>query len=439
MDRETKRRILRNSALYGIFAALLLWLIYFNDLTIGDFSSFLPYLPDQLASTSISVVLLPLLVSMSIFYAASLFGAAFEGVFNELLVGSLYATGFAAFFALFLIYSPGSEMLNSAGYLFLAAFAVLLIYNALAALSRFWKVHALRALAASATIYVEGQIAMMLLGLFLGSSGLSLPGELGGALNELLDLGFMVAAAVSLLAVLKTSHNPYLSTVGGVASNYILVVSTSLTGSLYFNYFRGRLAAISPGIANLSPYIEWTTICIVAALIYTKTRRSIQASMTAEAQLGDWIKHVQEISTYKGDRFVGFTEMINDFIERGRRDRLLVRLAMFLHENRVVDDEISLLLSELINHEDAKKPVFSLSERASALEKENEARRRGVLQRTISRIMPMGLGVWAGMKELEPEDVDRPTGDSNIGPEESPPSIGSSVNMLKMEGVRDEG
>lgn len=439
MDRGIKRRVLRNSALYGAFAALLLWLIYFQDLTVGDFRSFLPYLPDQLTSMSLSAVLIPLLVSLSIFYVASLFGAAFEGAFNELLVGSLYAAAFAVFFALFLICSPGSEMLNSAGYLFLAAFGVLLVYNFLSTLSKRWNVHALKAVAASAAIYVEGRVTLMLLSLFLGSSGMSLPGELGGVLNDLLDLGFMVAAGISLLGVLKTSRNPYLSAVGGVASNYLLVVPASLIGSLYFNYFRGRLTAISPGIANLSPYIEWTAICIVAALIYTKTRKSMQASMMAEAQLGDWIKHVQEVSTYKGDRFVGFTETIEDFIERGRRERLLVRLVTMLRDNQIGDDEIAQLLSDLINYEDAKGPFFALRGRSSALEKENEARRRSVLQRTISRILPMGLGGPAGLRGLESGDLEGLAGGSVGGPEEGAPGVEPGVDALKVEGVRDEG
>ena len=438
MDRERRRKILRNSALYGVLAAVLIWLVYFNDFTVGNFRSFLPYLPDQLVSMSLSVILVPLLVSVSIFYVASLFSAAFEGGFNELIVGSLYATGFAVFFALFLIYSPGSEMLNTAGYLFMGAFGVLLIYNLLATLSRVWKVHQLKALAASATIYLEGQIAVQILDLFIGPSGVSLPGETGSTLNELLYLGFVVATAVSLLAVFKNSRNPYLSVLGGIGSNYILVVGASLVGSLYFNYFQGRLALISPGIANLSPYIEWTAICIVAAFIYTRTRKGIQTSMMAEAQLGDWIKHVQEISVYKGDRFVGFTEMINDFIEQGRRDRLLVKLAMFLKENGVEDEEISLMLSDLINYEDAKKPFFSIGGKTTALQKENEARRRGVLQSTISKILPLGLGGLAVPKGSELKELERPTDVQKLGSEDRGIQPEPNMKMLEVEGVRDE-
>jgi hypothetical protein len=437
MEREVKKRVLRNSALYGILVAILLWLLLFNELTVGDFRGFLPYLPDQLASTSLSVVLLPLLVSFSVFYVASLFSAIFEGTFNEVLVGSLYATGFAAFFALALIYSPGPGMLNSAGYLFLAAFAVLLIYNSIAILSRVWKRHALKAVAASATIYIEGQIAVRLLALFTGSSGASMSAVLTVALSELLDLGLTIAAAVSLLAILKTSRKPPLSAVGAVASNYRLVLSACVAGSLYFNYFRGRLMPISPGIANLSPYIEWTAICIVAALVFARTHRGIRASMMTEARLGDWMKHVQEVSTYKGDRFVGFTEIVDDFLERGRRERLLISLTMFLNENRVGAEEISLLLSDLINYEDAKKPVFSITGRAYALERENEARRRSVLQRIMSRILPMGFAGSTG-EDARRRGMSQTTVAPVPGLEGGAP--GTESSMLEVEGSgRDEG
>ena len=436
MRREVRRRLLRSSAVYGAIAALLLWLLLFQDLTVGDFGRFLPYLPGQMASTSLRVILLPLLVSISIFYVASLFSAAFEGTFNEILVGSLYATGFAAFFALALILSPAQRMLNEMGYLFLEAFAILVVYNSISALSRAWRSHALKAVAASATIYIEGRIAIMLIDLFIGSGGMSLPAGLPAALTELLDLGFTVAAAVSMLAVFKTSRTPSLSAVGGIASNYPLVVFSCVAGALYFNYFRGSLMSASPGIANLSPYIEWTGICIIAAFIYARAQRGIQASMLTKAQLGDWIKHVQEVSTYKGDRFVGFTEIVDDFLERGRRDRLLISLAMFLRENGVGDEKISLLLSEMINYEDAKKPVFAVRGRASALEVENEARRLSVLQKTIDKIMPVGARGALGLESNQRGGLDGASEAQSPGLGEKP-ELGS--NVIESDGGRDEG
>jgi hypothetical protein len=388
MDREIKKRIQRNSAIYGAFAVLLTWLIFFNDLKLGNFRSFLPYLTDQLASMSLSVILLPLLVSLLVYYVASLFNAVSEGALKEVIVGSLYAVGLAAFFALFLILSPGSDMLKSVGYLFLAAFTAMLLYNVISTLLRSRGLHELKVIAASATIYIEGQIAVRALELFLGSDGASLPGDTAGTLCSLLGLGFTVSAGVSLLGVLKTSNNGYLKVVGDISSNYLLIVPISLAGALYFNYFQGKLASISPGLANLSPYIEWTAICVIAALIFTRTRKGIQHSMMAEAKMGEWIKHVQEVGTYKDHRFVDLTGMVNEFIEQGHRDRLLVRLTIFLHENKFRDDEISTILNELINYEDEKKPVFSLRGRNSTIDVENEEKRRKTLQMTINTIIP---------------------------------------------------
>ncbi len=405
-------------------------MIYFNDFTVGDYRSFLPYLPESLASMSLSVILLPLLISTTIFYVASLFGAVFEGTVNELIVGSLYAAGFAIFFALFLIYSPASKTVSQAGFLFLAAFVTLFTFNILAIVSDVWEFPALKVIAASVTIYAVGHIVIQITTLFIGSSGVPLSGELGGVLNHLIHMGFLVAAAISLLAVFKASGNVYLSFVGEIASNYVLIVPACLFGSLYFNYFQGKLGAISPTLANLSPFIEWIGICVVAALIYRRTHKGIQASAMAEAQLGDWMKHVQEVSTYKGGRFVRLTEMINDFVEEGRRERLLVSLSTFLHENKVGDEKISLLLSDLINYEDAKKPVFSIRGRSSVMDVKNKTQRSKVLKKTLSNILPLGFN--RSTEEGEPTSGDAELNPSDVGLET--PSQESEAKLYDMDG-----
>ena len=122
--------------------------------------------------------------------------------------------------------------------------------------------------------------------------------------------------------------------------------------------------------------------------------------MMAEAKMGEWIKHVQEVGTYKDNRFLDLTEMVNEFIEQGHRDRLLVRLTIFLHENKFRDDEISSILNELINYEDEKRPVFSLRGRNSTIDVENEEKRRKTLQMTINTIIPTGPSGSAGGMEF---------------------------------------
>jgi hypothetical protein len=379
---------LRRTALYGLFAGILGWLIYFNDYTLRDLGNFLPMSP-QIASTRLEVILIPLLASITVFYVASIVGIAFEGVLAEVLAGTLYAAGFASFFALFLILQPG-ENIPQAGYLLSAAFGVVLANNIVSTLARLRKSQALKAVAVSATIYLEGQIALRLISILIGASGASMPPGLAEAIAEFLNLGITIAAVFTLFAAFKASGNAYLAALGGIASNYLFSVSLSVIGALYYGFFLGGLSAFAPSIRNLSPYVEWTGICIFAAIIFTVMRRGMQGSIMVRNRLGEWRKHLQQVTTYKGDRFVGFTEVVDDFVEGGNRERLLVKLALFLHENQAGDDEISGLLAELINYEDEESPDLARTGRSEAVENQNKLKRLDLLQRTIGSIVPQG-------------------------------------------------
>ena len=389
MPNRAKKFNTRGTLIYAAFAGMLAWLIYFNDFRLGDLGNFLP-MSEQMASLNLDVILIPLLISGSIFYVASLVGATFEGALAEMLVGTLYAAGFTAFFALFLIIIPGSVNVNTAGYLLSGAFGVVLAYNIVSTLSRLRRTPALRAVAISATIYLEGQIVMRLISLLIGGSGATMPPEMIEAVGQFINLGVSVAAVFTLFAVFRTSKNSYLSALGNIAGNYLFSVSLSLIAALYYGFFLGSMSSLAPGLANLSPYVEWTGICVFAALIFTVMRRGMQGSIIVHERLGQWKKHLQQVTTYKGDRFVGFTKIVDDFVEGGNREKLLVKLALFLEENHVADDEISGLLADLINYEDMKKPDISRRGRAEKIESENMERRLDVLQRTISKIVPAG-------------------------------------------------
>ena len=390
MPSKSKKSLTRSTVLYAAFAGLLAWLIYFNEFRLGDLGAFLP-MSEQMASTSLDVILLPLLISGSIFYVASLVGTAFEGTLAEVLIGTLYAAGFTSFFALFLIILPGSVNINMAGYLLSGAFGVVLLYNIVSTVARLKKRPSIRAAAISATIYAEGQIAVRLISLLIKSSGATMQPEMVAAVGQFIDLGVTIAAVFTLFAVFKTSKNSYLSALGGIAGNYLFSVSLSLIGALYYGFFLGGLSTLAPSIRNLSPYVEWTGICVFAALIFTVMRRGMQGSIIVKDRLGQWKRHLQQITSYKGDRFVDFTRVVDDFVQRGERERLLVKLALYLDENKVADEEISKLLSDLINYEDEKKPALSRHGRTSKIEEDNMEKRLEVLQRTIGMIAPTGV------------------------------------------------
>ena len=388
MNRDVRKSFIRSTALYTIFTALLLWLILYNDYRLGDLGSFLP-MSEQMTPISINIILVPLAVSVTIFYIAALVSLFFEGPIAEISVGTLYAAGFGAFFSLFLILNPNAKI-GQAGYYLLAAFAVLLAYNLISTISRLKDRMAVKSLVISATIFAEGQIAVRLVNLLIDSSGATMHPEMAHAIVEFISLGVMIAAVFTALAVFRNSQNSYLAALGGIASNYLFSVSLSLIGALYYGFFLGSLKAYAPNIVNLSPYVEWTGICVFAALIFTVMRRGMQGHVVVQDRFGGWRKHVQNVITHKGDKFVNFVDIVNDFLEKGNKERLVVNLTLFLDENHISDVEVSEILGSLINYEDKEKPDFSRRGRAQQVEEENKLNRLEVLQGTISRIVPEG-------------------------------------------------
>ena len=190
------------------------------------------------------------------------------------------------------------------------------------------------------------------------------------------------------LAIFKTSENAYLGALGGVASNYIFAVALSVIGALYYGFITETFAEIAPGIESLAPYVQWTGICIFAALVFTIMRRGMQGSIIVRNRMGSWQKHLQQVTTYKGDRFLGFTHIVDEFINHGKKERLLVRLILFLHENHVKDDDISKTLEELISYEDEEKPTLAREGQSESIEKKNRDNRLEVIQRTLEVMVP---------------------------------------------------
>jgi cobalamin-dependent methionine synthase I len=97
--------------------------------------------------------------------------------------------------------------------------------------------------------------------------------------------------------------------------------------------------------------------------------------------------------------------MIEEFVTHGNKQRLLVKLALFLNENHVSDDEISELLGDLIKYQDEEKPDISRKGRALVIDNQNMDNRLSILQRTISRMIPTGIGGTAISETVEMDAV----------------------------------
>jgi hypothetical protein len=390
MNKEGKNRLIRATLLYVFAAAILGGISFATPYTVGDFGSFLPYMPDSLVNVGISVVLLPILGGVTFFYIGTLLGIFFEGRLNQVLVFGFYSGGFVGITALFMILQPISQPSNYAGYLLFGGFSAFFLHNLLSAISEIRGQPYIKVISGAVLTFILGQITVQLVNLYMTQPGVPIQDDVL-LIREMINWGFIAASIITLIGIFSDSKNPYLAQIGGIASNNFFIAATSLIGTLYFNFLNGRLTKVSPIIQQLSPYVEWTGIVILGALIFTIMRRGMGESIMAPTNIAPWAKHIQDQSATKGKSLQDFTEIINEFVEKGKKEKVLVKLFTFLEENRANEQEMTITLRELINYEDQKAPSLAKRGTAEKIEEENKERRIKILDITVDKINSLGL------------------------------------------------
>ncbi len=393
MEAETRSGLIRATVAYSVVAVILGIFSFGSTLTVGELGSFLPYLPPDLSQAGVYVLFVPLLVGISLFYVSIIIGVLYEGVITSVIISGLYAGGFSSFIVVFMILQPMSESTQVAGYLFMGTFAIYFIYSIISVIAELRDQLYLRVISGALAIFIVGQVCIQLVSLFMIMPGVP-ESEQVTLIKEMLNIGFGVASGITLIGIFKDSKNVYLAQLGGIASNYFFVTSLSLIGTLYINFIGGRLTDVNPVIKQLSPYIEWTGIVIVGAFIFTVMRRGMDESMMVPTELGDWGKHIQDTSSTKGKQLKDFTEIIHEFVDKGQKESLIVKLFRFLNENRASEPEMGHSLKELIDYEDQKHPHFAKRGASKKVDENNQERRMQVLARTVQYINTLGLGAY---------------------------------------------
>jgi hypothetical protein len=391
MNEKNRSKLIRATALYLFVAAILGGVSFFTPYTIGDFTAFLPYMPDRIVNVEIGIVLLPILGGVTLFYTGTLLSIFFEGRLNQVLVFGFYSGGFVGIIGLFMILQPISQPSNFAGYLVFGGFSAFFLYNLLSAISDIRGQPYIKVVSGAALTFILGQIAVQIINLYMTQPGVPIPDNVL-LIRDMVNWGFIAASVITLVGIFRDSRNPYLAQVGGIASNTFFIIATSLIGTLYFNFLSGRLAEVSPIIQQLSPYVEWTGIVILGALIFTIMRRGMSESIIAPTEIAQWAKHIQDHSSTKGISLQDFTEIITKFVENGKKEMLLVKLFIFLDENKASEQNMTIVLRELVNSEDQKAPSLAKSGTAEKIEEKNKERRIKLLERTLEKINSLGLG-----------------------------------------------
>jgi hypothetical protein len=245
-------------------------------------------------------------------------------------------------------------------------------------------------------IFIIGQVCVQLVNLYMITPGIPESDQVK-LIKEMLNVGFAAASGITLIGIFRDSKNVYLAQFGALASNYFFVTALSLIGTLYLNFIGGRITEVNPVISQLSPYVEWTGIVIIGAFIFTIMRRGMNESMMVPTEIGEWGRHIQDTSSTKGRQLRDFTEIINEFVQKGQKENLIVKLFRFLNENRASEKEMGATLRELVQYEDQKHPNFARKGASKQVDEKNTERRMIVLQNTVEYINALGLGALRKM------------------------------------------
>ena len=398
MEGENRSRLIRASVMYFFVIIILGVLSFASTVTIGDVASFLPYIPENMAPASISLVFVPIIVAITFFYVASLIASLYEGKINRVIISGLYAGGFSSIIIVFMILQPVSEPTRVAGYLFMGSFAVYFLYSILATIAELRNQFYIKVISGALAIFIIGQVCVELVSIYMIVPGVP-ESEQVKLIKGMITWGFSAASVVTLVGIYRDSKNVYLAQIGGIATNYFFVVSLSLIGTLYFNFITGAITQVNPVIKQLTPYVEWTGVVIIGAFIFQIMRRGMTESMMVPTEIGEWVKHVQDNSATKGKALRDFTDIIDEFIQKGHKEKLLIKLFRFLNENRAAEKEMADSLEEYIKYEDQKYPHFARRGTSEKIEEMNKERRMQVLQNTVLRINALGLGAYTNSRQ----------------------------------------
>ncbi len=153
----------------------------------------------------------------------------------------------------------------------------------------------------------------------------------------------------------------------------------------YLSLIRPPLALNLPSL----PYVEWVAIASAVYVMYTMTRLSTEEFYVGSGGVG-WREHVQKVSRETGHDLIRITSVMEQFIDNGVKEPLLIYLTLHLQRLGETEEDILKTLSPLIDYkENAQRHrlhflAFPWTKRKLALR--NKEAREDVLKTLVKKI-----------------------------------------------------
>lgn len=173
----------------------------------------------------------------------------------------------------------------------------------------------------------------------------------------LLITSFFLPVAGGLITLSFCSLLGTFSSVGNLAIFYPL---TRIPENPARNFFLGFLITaylswVRPPLAVSLislPYIEWTIIALTVYVVYSMTRQSTKKLYLDLEDLG-WKKHKQKIRRETGRELIRVASVMEQFVEYGVKESLLVYLALYLQRLGENEEDILRRLRPLLNYRES--------------------------------------------------------------------------------------
>lgn len=406
METNNLRALIRTSAFYAILVCAILYLQYFQNITIPFTFENETYLFDP------TFLLIPLLALIVFNYASKVVKNVVIGKLGGPLSTGLNWLGLSACFWLFSLDPNFPSTLQPLGnYIIIITTVMILrsitteilhdrnqiigesITHALSILilgfiaSRLWlQIHFLMEEYHIFTVdTLIGQKPWEIL-FALFYSGLA------EVLDDAILMGSIFISALSVTKIFRHNSNPYLDFIGkNVGTSLGNKFLGTLVFLLYFFFIRSFLltqTGINPQLVTLG---EWIVVCLISYVIYRRTRTFVSESMTVDEKIGFWTRHIQEIEHTSDLKLDNLSKLIENFLYTGDKNELIVYLVDIFRRFNVSVSRINYSISELLDHREIEVGLTTFSWQRRMLERLNIERRLEALDAVMKKLQETSI------------------------------------------------
>jgi hypothetical protein len=243
---------------------------------------------------------------------------------------------------------------------------------------------------------VSRSILLTLVGLILWNLSSQIVPKIGiwSGVGYVILVSFLGTATLSLFEAVREHPSRIRSLVAMFLSrNLALRFTLLLLSSAYLFIVRGVFLGRYPGVQSYLIVVEWITLSVIALRSFWAFKGFIENEYVEPDQVENWSSHTQSLEWVTDLRMKGVADSIQDFLDRGVKDSLVVCLVGLMRDAGELDISITSSLSPLIEYEDLRPGiVFHRSQEEYLMEK-NRERRKTIFIGTLSQLRKIGLKV----------------------------------------------